>query len=204
MPSCPQTFYIQQALETSVPVSILSSPSPLCSLPTHRTPPTAGPDAKPTSSGLPGREGKGYLVLQPSSHPGRSAAGYLRGAAASLERNTVLSPPVTLRASGTTACQCSGLQCSPTWGNRGRGTVSTQPLFSPPFFPSSFSYFLLGLSGRGEGSPYLAVPIFMSFLNYPGSACLSRTCPTEGCSCRQGASLVATFTSLSFCTLNVC
>lgn len=70
--SCPQTSYIQQPLATCV--NILSSPSLLCSLPIHRTPPTAGPDAKPTSSGLPGREGKGYLVLQTSCHSRRSAA----------------------------------------------------------------------------------------------------------------------------------
>lgn len=74
VPSCPQTSYIQQPLATGVPANILSCPSLLCSLPIPITPPTAGPDAKPTSSGLPGREGKGYLVLQRSSHSGRSAA----------------------------------------------------------------------------------------------------------------------------------
>lgn len=94
----------------------------LFSLPIHITSPTAGPDAKPTSSGLPGREGKDYLVLQPSSLPGRSVAGYLMGAAAFLGRNKVLSPlrhrpsgprgPVSVNAGGFVPC--SGLRCPPT------------------------------------------------------------------------------------------
>lgn len=73
VPSCPQTSYIQRPLVTGV--SVLSSPSLLCFLLIRMTPPMADPDAKPTSSGLPGGEGKGYLVLQPSCHSGRSAAG---------------------------------------------------------------------------------------------------------------------------------